>query len=916
MKAFPREAKFNLSWRNYQARILRELEDLLIDNHLHVVAAPGSGKTVLGLEVVRRLNNPTLVLTPTLAIRNQWVDRLVALFLNNRKVDWISTDIKQPGFFTVSTYQGLHSAITGQYEIEGEINEEEKSQNLTKPEKKKRINIEKNEIIQKLKKVGIKTVVVDEAHHLRTKWWKSLTECLNQLEEPIILALTATPPFDVSETEWKRYRELCGPVDAEIPVPELVLEKNLCAHQDYIMFSTPSRNENEKILKFRDSVHEFTKNLYSNQAFIKLVSNHPWLAKPDEYIEEILSDPSYFSSLLVFLNHLGKKIPRNAREIVVGSQKESIPIFDYDWLEILLLGMIFSNVGNDNELPPVLDEIKRDLIQIGALERRIINLRSFKEIEKILRTSISKLNSINKIVNLEYDTLKNNLRMVILTDYIRKEFLPRNEDELTPLSKLGVLPIFESIRRNLPINLKLGILSGSIVVIPSSSEELLKECIIDCEIDIGSVKIRQTPFSPDYATVDVKGINKEKIVLIMTELFTRGGIHVLVGTAALLGEGWDAPSINSLILASFVGSYMLSNQMRGRAIRTEPNNPQKTANVWHLACVESKSSVDDDEVNEDLRVILRRFKGFVGPSFKEPLIESGVSRLDIGDPPYTNDEIISNNEIMSERARNRGKMRDEWDIALKRGDDGVKLVENIKLQKEHLPRGLIFENTIESVIKQGVLFFLFIFLITFYTFGEILFYSFFTSISWFFIIFLILLFFAILAGLPKFLKATWLFIRHGSVKSSLKQISKTLLKSLCLSGLIITDYEEIDIKITKGEAGVLYCHLEGGSNREKIIFLESLQEILDPIKNPRYILARKSLIFNRFGGLDYHAVPSVIGSKKNNALLFAEIWEKYVGEMALIYTRSRFGREILLKARNHSLSANFREPTERISRWC
>ncbi len=150
----------------------------------------------------------------------------------------------------------------------------------------------------------------------------------------------------------------------------------------------------------------------------------------------------------------------------------------------------------------------------------------------------------------------------------------------------------------------------------------------------------------------------------------------------------------------------------------------------------------------------------------------------------------------------------------------------------------------------------------------------------------------------------------------MKQISKTLLKSLCLSGFIKTDYNEIDIKIAKGETGVIYCHLEGGSNREKIIFLESLQEILDPIQNPRYILARKALIFNRFGRVDYHAVPSVIGTKKHYALLFAELWEKYVGEMELIFTRSRLGRGTLLKARNISLSANFREPTERISRWC
>jgi hypothetical protein len=38
---------------------------------------------------------------------------------------------------------------------------------------------------------------------------------------------------DVSPFEWQRYEELCGPVDAEVSVPELVLEGDLCPHQDY-----------------------------------------------------------------------------------------------------------------------------------------------------------------------------------------------------------------------------------------------------------------------------------------------------------------------------------------------------------------------------------------------------------------------------------------------------------------------------------------------------------------------------------------------------------------------------------------------------------------------------------------------------------------------------------------------------------
>ena len=98
MKTFPEDVRFNATWRPYQARVLKELEGYLEDDKLHVVAAPGSGKTVLGIEVLRRLDRPTLVLAPTLAIRDQWIQRFIDLFLpkGSRKPEWISSDLLEP----------------------------------------------------------------------------------------------------------------------------------------------------------------------------------------------------------------------------------------------------------------------------------------------------------------------------------------------------------------------------------------------------------------------------------------------------------------------------------------------------------------------------------------------------------------------------------------------------------------------------------------------------------------------------------------------------------------------------------------------------------------------------------------------------------------------------------------------------
>ena len=53
---------FNGEWRSYQKRILDKLDFHLRDDKLHVVAAPGAGKTTLGIEVISRLNRPSLIL--------------------------------------------------------------------------------------------------------------------------------------------------------------------------------------------------------------------------------------------------------------------------------------------------------------------------------------------------------------------------------------------------------------------------------------------------------------------------------------------------------------------------------------------------------------------------------------------------------------------------------------------------------------------------------------------------------------------------------------------------------------------------------------------------------------------------------------------------------------------------------------
>jgi superfamily II DNA or RNA helicase len=285
LRTFPDAMVFQKTWRAYQARLLEGLDLYLDDKRLQLVAAPGSGKTVLGLEVIRRIDQPTLVLAPTITIRDQWVDRLLDCFLpaGESRPSWVSTDMRNPAPFTVATYQALHSLCSGKLVKESEqTNDEEGFAHGHNHESDDASWNDQPEIAIQLPEVlvdaGFRTLVVDEAHHLRAEWWKTLNFVAAHLKNPTIIALTATPPYDVSPFEWHRYEELCGPIDAEVSVPELVLQGDLCPHQDYVYFSTPAEAEQKALSDFRAAVDLFIRRLRGNKAFTVALLTHPWLA--------------------------------------------------------------------------------------------------------------------------------------------------------------------------------------------------------------------------------------------------------------------------------------------------------------------------------------------------------------------------------------------------------------------------------------------------------------------------------------------------------------------------------------------------------------------------------------------------------------------------------------------------------------
>ncbi|MBB5637203.1 superfamily II DNA or RNA helicase [Pedobacter cryoconitis] len=931
---FPKGIRFKYSWRKYQQRVFDRLDHYLRDGHLHVIAPPGSGKTILGLEVALRLNRPVLILAPTVAIRQQWIQRFSELFLQTDQIpDWISTDIRKPCLMTVVTYQALHAAcnnlrineseidIESETELEIAVHPETelesdeidaKTKAIKGTRKAKRFledSDDKNlaQIVKGLIAQNINTVIVDEAHHLKNEWWKTLTKVKDQLN-PVIVGLTATPPYDVSVNEWQRYLELNGPVDIEISVPELVIENDLCPHQDYIHFTLPTAEDEQRIKSFRQSVSDLYLEIKADETLITALKTWTVWINPTAHLEWIYGNFSVYAACLIFLKASGAEIPDQHLEVAGGSKFE-IPILDYTRMENILQFYLF-NGEYFKEFDEHREKLRNRLTHYGIVNGKQINLWHNKKVTGFLTSSTNKLNSIKEIADFEYQQLGAALRMVILSDYIRKEFYVNSAEHAMVLNKMGVMPIFEKLRRDNPAQMKIGVLTGSIVILPKSAYACFE--VLSKAEGFLQVSVSALPFDADYLLIQADGKLRNSIIKLVTAVFQSGGIEVLIGTKSLLGEGWDAPAINSLILASFVGSFVLSNQMRGRAIRTQKDNPGKTGNIWHLVCIDPTSATG----GEDFEMLKRRFKGFAGVSFKkEAGIENGIGRLNIPQRIHSAGEIATRNQETLYYAGDRASLKENWNSALKAG---VELVEEIKIpfseKKPYQKQKKMYLNKTLAYLLAELFFGLM-------SFGMDMIRLFFRSLrqmknldsffNW-----------LILAGVLGFIyfgrqlyKALRLYLKYRDISKDMFQISNAILKSLIKAKAIQSDPSQLEIIAVHDNYGAVYCHLKGGTTFENSVFINALKEVVDIMDNPRYIMVRKSWLFSVFRQKDYHAVPEILARNKNLAEYLKVQWKALVGPCNLIFTRTLEGRKLLLKSRMQSLSSEFEQKSEQVNKW-
>ena len=341
-------------------------------------------------------------------------------------------------------------------------------------------------------------------------------------------------------------------------------------------------------------------------------------------------------------------------------------------------------------------------------------------------------------------------------------------------------------------------LTGRFIIIPKSIIEPLKGYLSDNFIEFSEDEFKEFEAYPYYFFISGSPTIISNIVVGCTQCLIQGNLNIIIGTGSLLGEGWDCPSINSLILASQIGSFVATNQMRGRAIRVDDADNNKVSNIWHLATFEPTLIGG----GHDFDILKRRFDTFLGISETEDIITDGFKRINL---PLFDDEFnpLANQEVL-DRALNRENVSKKWFRAL--GSNRTQSV-NFCAKSDGLNRrlyltlsNLVFSKGWVSKIINPVKF---------------------------------------LSDIPRMKLDDFL----------IKRFCVLVIKALYENNIISTNPFRIKIKPKKGYGVIVSCK----NRKDSIIIQKSLSEVFKINSNARYVLAIKRPMIKPI----YVVVPSI-----------------------------------------------------------
>ncbi|MCW2953399.1 MAG: type restriction protein res subunit, partial [Conexibacter sp.] len=647
--------------RPYQQQALAAFEHDRAEGRTstHIVAPPGSGKTVIGLEIVRRLGRPALVLAPTATIQGQWTEKLGLFTADPAAV------LAPSGPLHVLTYQAVcqtgdpdgalrdaaqarlivaraaataasPDAVRGEVaafsgaarrrfdrDVAAEIARLRREvargeqldaslASLVAPSARERLDA--------LVRAGVGTLVLDECHHLASMWGFLVRVLMESLGGVHVIGLTATSPAELRGDEAELYAQLLGPVDFEISTPAVVRERHVAPYQELAFFTTPLATERawlaERHVRFDellDRLHDPAPPGEEELAF------GPWVIGRIRYRDSeegaarvpfsALSarHPDLARAGLRYLAGAGLPLPGDAPR----GEGWREPLTLEDWLVLIgdyAVGCLRAQPGEASGRR--LQELQLGLRDLGfALTRQGIR-RGGSDVDRVLMQSTAKSIGAIEVIAAEAESRGDDVRAVVLCD---TEHAPRRPDG-SPLALLGgargVLRALGEDPRLAPLH-PLLVTGESVACLPADRELIATALGATAQTEVGGLVLLTAP-----------GWDSRTWVAASGRALAAGTTRLIVGTRGLLGEGWDAPVLNVLVDLTSVAADVSVRQMRGRTLRLDPGDASKISSNWDVVCV----AADLARGTADYERFVRRHAHLRAPC-EDGSIESGVSHV-------------------------------------------------------------------------------------------------------------------------------------------------------------------------------------------------------------------------------------------------------------------------------------------------
>ncbi|RKS06758.1 type III restriction/modification enzyme restriction subunit [Nocardiopsis sp. Huas11] len=632
-------------FRPYQDDALSEVASRWADGHRRtwVVLPPGAGKTLVGLEAARRLGRRTVVFAPNIAIQGQWITHWEAYDRPDGGTAGTGRALEDD--LNVLTYQSL-AVFDPEAETDGSGSVRD------------RLHPNGQALVRALHDAGPLTVVLDECHHLLQVWGRLLAEILDELPDAHVIGLTGTPAASLTRTEKKLVERLFGEPITGASVPALVRDGYLAPFAELAYVTVPNALEREYLaeegLRFTEMCAELLTSGFAETDFLAWIDVRfvdRFTAGQDEADwNRLANERPEEADAVLRLHHAGLcALPRGARP----SERHRHPPDADDWAA-LLKDYERHCLDPDNERNTAARQsIRAALPTVGyQLTRRGIRATA-SPVDRVLARSAAKSQATVEIVDTESDALGDRLRALVLCDQERAR---------TPRALRGVLAedagsawlqlaLLVEDPRTAFLN-PVMITGRTVATSPWTSDAL-----------VGFVRAERPDLDLDVREVDglhvIEGTWPPRTRIgLVTRFLDWAGCRVLVGTRALLGEGWDARGINVVVDLTTSTTATAVLQGRGRALRLDPSWPEKTAHTWTVVCV----SHDHPKGDADWNRFVRKHEGYLALGTDGGVV-SGVAHVDARLSPYEpppEGEADAINARMLIRAGAREETREQW----------------------------------------------------------------------------------------------------------------------------------------------------------------------------------------------------------------------------------------------------------------